>query len=108
MWERSRPGDREGREGKIYKLVPLLSGMHVASYPGRGHGNQLQYSCLGNPIDRGTWQASPWSLKRVGHDGVTKRECMHGFLLLLNSKWVLGWLTLPLSNNEREKEYQLV
>ena len=26
--ERSRPGDREGREGKIYKLVPLLSGMH--------------------------------------------------------------------------------
>ena len=23
--------------------------------PGEGHGNPLQYSCLGNPMDRGTW-----------------------------------------------------
>ena len=26
-------------------------------FPGRGHGNLLQYSCLGNPMDRGAWQA---------------------------------------------------
>ena len=26
--------------------------------PGRGHGNTLQYSCLENPMDRGTWQAA--------------------------------------------------
>ena len=25
--------------------------------PGGGHGNPLQYSCLENPMDRGTWQA---------------------------------------------------
>ena len=25
--------------------------------PGGGHGNQLQYSCLENPMDRGAWQA---------------------------------------------------
>ena len=25
--------------------------------PGGGHGNPLQYSCLENPIDRGSWQA---------------------------------------------------
>ena len=24
--------------------------------PGGGHGNQLQYSCLENPMDRGAWQ----------------------------------------------------
>ena len=24
-------------------------------FPGEGNGNQLQYSCLENPIDRGTW-----------------------------------------------------
>ena len=23
-----------------------------------GHGNPLQYSCLENPVDRGTWQAT--------------------------------------------------
>ena len=26
--------------------------------PGEGNGNPLQYSCLGNPIDRGAWQAT--------------------------------------------------
>ena len=26
-------------------------------YPGEGHGIPLQYSCLENPMDRGTWQA---------------------------------------------------
>ena len=30
--------------------------------PGEGHGNALQDSCLGNPLDRGAWQA-PWSRK---------------------------------------------
>ena len=25
--------------------------------PGERNGNQLQYSCLGNPMDKGTWQA---------------------------------------------------
>ena len=26
--------------------------------PGGGHGNPLQYSCLGNPMDRGAWWAT--------------------------------------------------
>ena len=26
--------------------------------PGDGNGNPLQYSCLGNPMDRGAWQAA--------------------------------------------------
>ena len=25
---------------------------------GGGHGNPLQYSCLGNPMDRGAWRAT--------------------------------------------------
>ena len=27
-------------------------------FPGGGHGNPLQYSCLKNPMDRGAWQAT--------------------------------------------------
>ena len=27
-------------------------------FPGEGHGNPLQYSCLENPIDRRSWQAT--------------------------------------------------
>ena len=26
--------------------------------PGEGNGNTLQYSCLGNPMDKEAWQAS--------------------------------------------------
>ena len=26
--------------------------------PGRGHGSPLQFSSLGNPMDRGAWQAT--------------------------------------------------
>ena len=26
--------------------------------PGEGNGNPLQYPCLGNPMDRGTWHAT--------------------------------------------------
>ena len=27
-------------------------------FPGRGHGNPLQYSCLEYPMDREVWQAT--------------------------------------------------
>ena len=34
-------------------LIPGLGGS-----PGEGNGNLLQYFCLGNPMDRGAWQAT--------------------------------------------------
>ena len=40
--------------------------------PREGNGNPLQYSCLGNPTDRGDWQATVHGVTRVGHDLVTK------------------------------------
>ena len=38
--------------------------------PGGGNGNLLQYSCLGNPTDRGVWQAKVHGSQRVRHDWV--------------------------------------
>ena len=33
-------------------------------FPEGGNGNPLQYSCLGNPMDRGAWGCySPWGHK---------------------------------------------
>ena len=30
----------------------------LGKFPGEGNGNPFQYSCLGNPMDRGAWQAT--------------------------------------------------
>ena len=43
-------------------------------FPGEGNGNPYQYSCLGNPMDRGAWQATVHGVSRVGHDLVTKQQ----------------------------------
>ena len=40
--------------------------------PGEGTSNPLQYSCLENPMNRGTWQAIVHGVTRVGHDLATK------------------------------------
>ena len=44
-------------------LIPGLGRSH-----GEGNGNPFQYSCLGNPMDRGAWQATV--------HGVTKESNM--------------------------------
>jgi len=36
--------------------VGLIS--ESGSSPGEGNGNPIQYSCLGNPMDRGAWWAT--------------------------------------------------
>ena len=33
-------------------------------FPGEGSDNPLQYSCLGNPMDRGAWQAIVYGVAR--------------------------------------------
>ena len=35
----------------------LGSFLGLGRSPGEGHSNPLQYSCLENPMDRGTWRA---------------------------------------------------
>ena len=46
----------------------------VGRSPGEGNDGPLQYYCLGNPMDRGAWQAAVHEVARVGHDLVTKQK----------------------------------
>ena len=46
-------------------------------YPGEGHGNPLQYSCLENPMDGGTWQPTV-------HGVAKSRTRLNDFTLKLN------------------------
>ena len=43
--------------------------------PGVGHDSPLQYSCLGNPMDKGALQPQSIRLQRVGHDRATDHIC---------------------------------
>ena len=51
------PGGADGKESACSSgdlgLIPGLG-----RSPGEGNGYPLQYSCLGNPLDRGAWRAT--------------------------------------------------
>ena len=36
--------------------------------------NPLQYSCLGNPMDKGAWWVTVQRVTKIGHDLATKQE----------------------------------
>ena len=57
------PPDNAGNVG----LIPVSG-----RCPGEGNGYPLQYSCLDNPMNKGSWQTTVNGVIRVGHDLVTK------------------------------------
>ena len=82
-WLSSFPG------GSVVKNLPANAG-DMGLNPGleRSHrgenGNPLQYSCLGNPVDRGAW----WAIQSIGsqrirHDWATFTFTLYISMLLL-------------------------
>ena len=46
--------------------------------PGGGNGNPLQYSCLGNPMDRGAWRATVHEVAEPGGPPCMRlQSCAH-------------------------------
>ena len=50
-------GGSDGKESAC-NVGDLGSIPGLGRSPGGGHGNPFQYSCLGNPMDRGAWWAA--------------------------------------------------
>ena len=46
--------------------VGLISGLRRS--PGEGNGNPFQYSCQGNPMDRGARGLQFVGLQKIGHE----------------------------------------
>ena len=72
--------------------------------PGEGNGNPLQYSCLGNPMDRGAWWATIHGVAGVIHDLATKpqpwpQQSSHCIIILsmpvspCTVSWSNGWVS---------------
>ena len=61
----------------------------VGKVPGEGNGNPLQYSCLGNPMDRGVWQLQSMELQKRRTDLATKQ---HFITMILCGIWDLCFL----------------
>ena len=53
--------------------------------PGEGKGNSLQYSCLGNSMDRGACQATVHGVARVRQDLATKQQQQSSMTLIHSS-----------------------
>ena len=59
--------------GSVIKNLPAKAGdmgliPGLERSPGEGNGNPLQYSYLGNPMDRGAWKATVMGSQRIGHN----------------------------------------
>ena len=60
------PGSSVGKESACNVGDPgLIVGWERS--PGEGNGYPLRYSCLEDPLDRGSWRVI-MGLQRVGHD----------------------------------------
>ena len=66
--------------GSVVKNLPAMQGDSgdaglipgSGRSPGEGNGNPLQYSCLGNPMDRRAWWATVHGVTRVRRDLKTR------------------------------------
>ena len=68
---KSFPGGSDDKESACNEGdLGSISGL--GKPPGEGTGNPLQYSGLGNPMDREAWWATIHGVTIVGHDLATK------------------------------------
>ena len=59
------PGGSDSKESAC-NAGDVGSILGLGRTPGEENGNPFHYSCLGNPMDRGAWQA-PWG-HRIEHN----------------------------------------
>ena len=73
--------------GSVVKKLPANAGdtedsgliPELGRSPGGGNGNPLQYSCLGNPKDRGVWWATTHVV--IKEMDINQQLSMHAFLV---------------------------
>ena len=73
-------------------------------FPGGEHGYSLQYSCLGNSMDRGAWQA-PWGHKEYTHTHTHTQTYISYEHKKVNWNIPLLWTSEFLKQNAKTQEF---
>ena len=79
-----------------WKICLPVRSLKFERAPGEGNGRPLQYSCQGNPMDRGIWRATVHGLQRIRHDLTAKQQqysiayMYHNFFIHLSVSGHLG------------------
>ena len=91
------PDDSDGKESAS-SSGDLDSIPWLGRSPGEGNVYPLQYSCLGNPMDRGAWQATVYGLQTCpgGKDMVHQDPVLNVFLTVGLSSLRLRMTSLSL------------
>ena len=92
------PGGDSGKElachCRRWKDLDSIPGLGRS--PGGGHGNPFQYSCLENPMDRGTWRAT---VHGVSKSQTRLNDWAHTHVWSLDVRHWQGWQSPALINN---------
>ena len=104
------PPKSEGIPGNsVVKNLPANAGATRDGFdlgqersPGEGNSNPLQYSCLGNPMDRGAWRATVYgvvkSWTRLSGQTTTTKQNLHRDFILFYFIFKLYIIVLVLPN----------
>ena len=79
------PGGSDGKES-AWNAGDLVLIPGLGRFPGVGLDKPIQYSCLENSMDRGTWRATVHGLQGVWQDWVTKHSTAHMWNLKSSTK----------------------
>ena len=90
------PGGSDSKES-VYNVGALGSIPRLERFPGEGHGNPLQYSCLENPMGRGAWQAT---VHGVAESDMTELLQFHFHIMYIHSFLDFFLPCRPLQSNE--------
>ena len=86
---------------------PPASAGNVGSIPesgsslGVGNGKPVQYSCLGNPMDRGTWQATVHGVTELDMTEHTHIIILYYYTHFVKREFIIIPCLLPFSKNPR-------